>query len=157
MDRVVVIGNSANATRLRTLRVSEVLIDAAPGCGPLMGVFTGLMHTATPLNVFVSCDMPWIEGRLIEQLLTACRGGTAIAAGAHPDDGPQPFPLVCHTAACRTIGALLDAGERALQALLRHPQASVAAVEDPTLWRSFANVNTAADYARLAHEHTLAH
>ena len=121
-----------------------------------MGLYTGLMRTDTPLNLFVPCDMPWIERRLVARLLAAAAGPAAIVAGVHPLDGVQPFPLLCHTSACQIVGALLDRGARSLHALLEQPGARLVKIEEPALWRSFTNVNTLADYASLCDEYTLA-
>lgn len=149
VERLVVIAHPRNAVALRALPVDGVLTDLKPDHGPLMGVYTGLMHTETPLNLFVPCDMPWIEARLIQRLLDACDGHTELIAGLHPLEGPQPFPLVCQTSVCQAVGALLDHGARSLQALLDHPRARLVRIEDPAWWRSFTNVNTLSDYAKL--------
>ena len=152
VQRVVVIGNAHNARRLEALSNAPVLIDLAPDAGPLMGVYTGLMHTETPLSLFVSCDMPWIESRLIERLTAAAGLGTKVIASLHPCEGIQPLPLLCHASARRNVGALLDRGARSLQALLEIPRARLVRIEEPALWRAFTNVNTPADYAKLHDE-----
>ncbi len=149
VDRLVVIGNTRNMAQLRALPIDEALLDVKPDCGPLMGVFTGLMHTQTAVNAFISCDMPFIDGRLIERLAGACHGEAPVVASVHPEEGIQPFPLVCHVKAGRVVGALLNRGQWSLRGLLSQPQASVIRIEQPELWRSFTNVNTLADYARV--------
>lgn len=154
VERVVVIGRASNEQPLGGLPVDEVLVDYRLGQGPLMGIYTGLMHTQTPLNIFVPCDMPWIEERLIKRLLAHRVGGILVVASLHPDEGIQPFPLVCHTDACRTVGTLLDKGERTLQTLFQPPHAQLVRIDEPELWRSFTNVNTQEDYARLQEEKT---
>ena len=156
VEQVVVVASPRNARQLQERLAHTVLTDLVPGCGPLMGVYTGLMHTETALNLFVPCDMPWIEPRLIEDLVRRCQGDTQVVAGLHPLEGACPFPLVCDVAACRTIGALLDQQARSLQALLRTPHAQLVAVQEPGLWQSFTNVNTLSDYAKLHDETTLA-
>jgi molybdopterin-guanine dinucleotide biosynthesis protein A len=42
------------------------LPDEAPfqGCGPLAGIYTGLLHTDTEINLFVACDMPFASRRI---------------------------------------------------------------------------------------------
>lgn len=150
VQQLAVIGNANNTPQLAGLGIETVLTDFTPEGGPLMGIYTGLLHTETLLNVFVSCDMPWLEARLIQRLLAACDGATALVASLHPVEGIQPFPLLCHVRACRTVGALLDQGERSLKALLSRPGAHLVRIEDPQLWRSFTNVNTLADYAQLS-------
>jgi len=150
VERMVIVGNAHNLQRLReTLPADAILTDVQPGYGPLMGIYTGLMHTETPLNLFVPCDMPWIEWHLVELLLSACRGDVEAVASLHPFEEVQPFPLICHVKACRTIGALLDRGERSLQSLLHKPRTQLVKIEEPGLWRSFTNVNTLSDYAKL--------
>ena len=150
VERMIIIGNAHNLQRLReTLPADAVVTDMQPGYGPLMGIYTGLMHTETSWNLFLPCDMPWIDGRLIERLAGACHGDVEVVASLHPMEGIQPFPLLCHVKACRTIGTLLNRREQALQALLRQPGAQLITVDEPELWRSFTNVNTLADYAKL--------
>jgi len=152
VERVVVIGSPKNIAALRALPIDEVLLDLAPGYGPLMGVFTGLMHTPSAANVFVSCDMPYIEGEVIDRLSGACRDEVPMVAGVHPEQGMQPLPLVCHVKACGIVGALLNRGQWSLRGLLSHPSAGLVPIREPELWRAFANVNTLADYAQLCEE-----
>jgi len=150
VGQVFVIGDVHNVRRLRdALPAQTVVTDVQPGYGPLMGIYTGLLHTETSWNLFLPCDMPWIDGRLIGRLAGACHGDGEVIASLHPTEGIQPFPLLCHVKACRTIGTLLNREERALQVLLRQPGARFITVGEPELWRSFTNVNTLADYAKL--------
>jgi len=150
VERVVVISHAHNLQRLtRMLSGDAILTDVQPGYGPLMGVYTGLMHTETSWNLFLPCDMPWIERRLIERLVGACHEEAKVIAARHPAEGIQPFPLLCHVKACRTIGALLDRNERSLQALLHQPHTQWVTIEESDLWRCFTNVNTLIDYAKL--------
>ena len=156
VEQLFVIGNARNTEKLHTflredrLLVDGVLTDLQPDYGPLMGIYTGLMASETSLNLFLPCDMPWVDGRLITQLVNGYREGTETVASLHPLNGRQPFPLLCHTRACRTIGSLLNAGGRSLHALLGQPKTCFMNVEERELWRSFTNVNTIEDYARLS-------
>ena len=155
VDRVMVVGSARNLVQLRRLPVDAVLTDCHADQGPLMGIYTALMQTETPLNLCVPCDMPWIDGRLLERLIDAVHGEAELVASLHPQEGVQPFPLVCHARACRAIGALLDRGERSLQALVLHPKMLLVTIEQSELWPSFTNVNTIADYVKVCDETTL--
>lgn len=156
VEQVVVISSVRNVQPLHQRLVHRVLTDLKPDRGPLMGIYTGLMHTKTALNLFVPCDMPWIERGLVGLLLGCCRGEVEAVASLHPLEGIQPFPLICHVKACRTIGALLDRGEPSLQSLLHKPRTQLVRIEEPDLRRSFMNINTLADYAKLTEEISLA-
>lgn len=143
VDRVVVVGHADNVVRLQSFVAGEVVTDLAPGRGPLMGLYTGLMHSETPLNLFVPCDMPRLDDRLMKRLCLAWHPGVALVAGVEPDGRMQPFPLLCHVGACRAIGALLDRRESALQQLRELPGAELV-----SLGYAFVlpNLNTPEDY-----------
>jgi molybdopterin-guanine dinucleotide biosynthesis protein A len=48
-----------------------VFRDVIPECGPMGGIYTGLLHSATANNIVVSCDIPFITPALISQLVSA--------------------------------------------------------------------------------------
>ncbi|MBI4354310.1 MAG: molybdenum cofactor guanylyltransferase [Candidatus Omnitrophica bacterium] len=182
VERLVVIGNASNSASFRDLKVDAVLTDLKPNFGPLMGLYTGLMHSETPLNLFVPCDMPWVEAQVIERLLNALEPGIDMVASRAPRAGPvdecgaisratppetgalrdrgsdgrvYPFPLLCHLSACRIIGALLDRRALSLYELLHQPGSRLLTISEPELLRGFTNVNTLADYVQLSDELTV--
>ena len=155
VGQIIVIGHPGNVRSLEERLPDRVLTDLQPGHGPLMGIYTGLMQTETALNLFVPCDMPWVESRVIDRLVEQCRGEIRVAASVHPIDGIQPFPLVCRVEACPLVGALLDQREWSLRALVRQPRARLVPVGEPGLWHAFTSVNTVADYAKLNDEAAL--
>ena len=156
VDRICLIANPRNIEDLRVVRADAWITDLAPDRGPLMGVYTGLMWTDTPLNVFVACDMPGIESPLIGRLLSAWRPDLQAVASRGEDGQVYPLPMVCHRRAVRAVGALLDRGEPSLRALMRGPQTQLIDVQDGSQSQSqFTNVNTMADYRRLTDEQPL--
>lgn len=147
VERLYVIGSERNHRLLRGCGADGVLVDLYPDRGPLMGLYTGLMHTHTPLNVFAACDMPWIEPALVYQLLASWSAGVEVVASRGPHNRLCPLPLVCHASLHQAIGALLDQREGALHALLRRPSARVVPLHGPAWDPLFRNVNTAVEYA----------
>lgn len=158
VDHMIVVGHESNARllaeRLDPAVVEAVVTDCSPHEGPLMGVYTGLMHSQSPWNLLVPCDMPWADTELLRRFLTACRRDARVVAARHPQGGIQTFPLACHRSVCRLVGALLDGGQRAVRALLREPCAlllPLAEAECPAV----RSVNTFPDYERLCDELTV--
>ena len=145
VDQVVVVGHADNAARLQPFVAGEVVTDAVPGRGPLMGIYTGLIHSETPLNVFVPCDMPRLDDWLMKRLFLTWRPGLALVVGVEPDGRLQPFPLLCHLSACRGIGALLDRHESSLQQLRALPGAELISLGHSS---ALPNLNTPEDYER---------
>ena len=152
VSRLCVIAHPCNLDAFNDLDVDAILTDIAPSRGPLMGVYTGLMHTATALNVFAACDMPGIEPALIDRLLAAWQPGCEAIAGTGPEGRPYPLPMLCHVSARRTVGALLDARREALHELLSLPTGRAVGLQETECRRWFVNVNTLDDYATLCNE-----
>ena len=151
VERIVVIANTHNAVTFENLPVNAVWTDLAPDRGPLMGLYTGVMRATTDLMVFVPCDMPLVDSRLIEPLVRACGEDPALiaAAGAHHSAGLQPFPLACRVSAGRAIGALLDRRVSSVREFLAHPRVGHVVLDGALGADTFANINTVADYAHL--------
>lgn len=147
---IIVIGSQRNRSRLEELPVEGVLTDLQPDLGPLMGVYTGLMHSETALNLFVPCDMPWIAAAHVQQLLRAWVLGTSAVASRGCDDRVYPLPLLCHHQVTRTVGRLLSERQRSLTALLDAVAAHLVPVQSPELMRSFENLNTPEEYASVS-------
>ncbi len=155
VDQVIIIGHAANAERLSQLDVDAILTDIKPSWGPLMGMYTGLLYSSSSLNLFVPCDMPWVEAQMVDRLLDRLEPGVEAIASRDPSGRVYPFPLLCRLSACRIIGALLDRGTLSLHDFLRQPSARLVTIHEPELLRGFMNINTVAEYEQLSHETAL--
>lgn len=51
-----------------------VIPDEIKGKGPLGGVYTGLTHSKTPLNIVLSCDIPYVNASLLNLLISHSDG-----------------------------------------------------------------------------------
>lgn len=148
--RVTVIGRADIADRLDDLLPDdvEVITDLVPEMGPLMGVYTALMHATHDTVICVPVDMPDLSYALLRTLLDALVPGVDAVAGATPD-GWQPFPLVCRTSASQTVGQLLDGGRGALKDLLHGPTGKIIALTDADLIGCYRNLNTPDDIKKM--------
>ncbi len=54
-------GEAAGANR-------QFLTDLIPSRGPLGGIYTGLAQTRTEFNLFIACDIPFLESRFLTSL-----------------------------------------------------------------------------------------
>jgi molybdopterin-guanine dinucleotide biosynthesis protein A len=149
VESLLVVGHAGNVAALRDLPFGggTIVEDLRPECGPLMGVYTGLMRAETARCIFVPCDMPYVHPHLVDRLVAACGTLADVVGSEVPGDGIQPFPLAIHVRAARAVGAQLDAGRGSLRDLLTGPHGRLLVVDDPLLAQSFANFNTPADLA----------
>jgi molybdenum cofactor guanylyltransferase len=138
--------------RARGLDVA-VFPDELAGRGPLGAVYTGLCHSRTPLSLFLSCDLPFIEARLLEYLaLKAIESGADVTVAETPGQGYQPLAAIYGRRALPAARASLANGQNKMTSfydriklrVLRWPE-----IARLGLRRSiFDNLNTAEEYRR---------
>jgi molybdopterin-guanine dinucleotide biosynthesis protein A len=146
---LLVVGAS---TRDRSLELDGVRLvaDEQPGEGPLAALATALGATAADALVVVGCDLPFLDGRLLERV----RDHAPAAEAVVPRVGGRAQPLHARYARGVRAKALLrlGRGERRLLALL--DDLEVAWLEEPELraldptLRGLTNVNTPEALAR---------
>ena len=123
--------------------------DALPGHRSLAGIYTGVLHTGGPAFV-CGCDMPFLNPALIRHLGALAEGMDVVI----PRHGGEYEPLhAVYTPAClEPLRRCAARGDRNT-GFLGEVRTRVVEVEelrrfDPEL-RSFVNVNTPEEYARL--------
>ncbi|MES2395543.1 MAG: molybdenum cofactor guanylyltransferase [Bacteroidota bacterium] len=65
VNEVMIIANNDNYNNLGY----KVIKDKIKDCGPLGGIYTGLMNSKTENNIVVSCDIPFINRDLIKYII----------------------------------------------------------------------------------------
>lgn len=65
VNEVLIIANNDNYNNLGY----KVIKDTIKDCGPLGGIYTGLMNSQTENNIVVSCDIPFINSDLIKYII----------------------------------------------------------------------------------------
>jgi molybdenum cofactor guanylyltransferase len=129
-----------------------VLRDPVAGAGPIAALAAALAWAAGQPLFALACDMPLIEGRVVDLVMARSRG--ADLAVPFADGRVQPL-FACYGARCRAVvDAALAGGDRRLVSLPDAARASGLTVEeiaeseirtlDPEL-RSFANINEPSD------------
>lgn len=126
---------------------NPVLYDLMPGSGSLGGIYTGLVKSPTYFNFFLSCDMPFIEKKFIEKMISENRNFDILI----PRDGRnfQPLHAIYSKACLPQIRELLAAGN--LKIIDLFSKVNVRYIEKSE-WekydkkkRMFLNINTMED------------
>ena len=140
-------------------RVAEILVssprdlagyrtvrDAVADVGPLAGIAAGLAACRTPWLVVVAGDMPYITGRLIDQLLGGLGDSVAPSDAVGIRRGRLAEPLVCvlHVRVLPVVVERIAAGRYKASGLLTDEGLAVRWIEDadPAALR---NVNSPED------------
>ena len=113
-DDVVVVGRSEWSSDLGAVRS---VADETPGLGPLGGLYTGLGLVTEERALAVGCDMPFITGEVLRELLS--RDGESDATVARMAGRAQPLLAVYDRRIRPVVGRLLASEDRSLMKLLR--------------------------------------
>ncbi len=150
VEEVILVGADPRPEAGRAVRV---VADRHPGTGPLGGLQAALTEASTPWCLVVACDMPLLNGAVLERLLARIQQTTAAAVIPHVSGFPQPL-LAGYS--CHCLGAierLIQHGQLKMVDLFQEVQvdwmpAGDICVTEGSLW-SFFNVNTPEQF-RLA-------
>ena len=130
-----------------------VVPDRIASRGPLGGILTGLHHTRSEFNLFLSCDLPFMPARFLRYLAArALESQADVTLAEAPRDGLQPLAAIYRRRARTAIRASLQAGHNKVTSFFGRIQVQV--LPWPELARAgfqlviFDNLNTPEDYER---------
>jgi molybdopterin-guanine dinucleotide biosynthesis protein A len=133
-----------------------VLPDRYPGRGPLAALCTGLESSPYEWNVFLACDLPFLEPRFLDFLLGLALGSDFEAVVPQPDAGWQPLCAAYHR---RCLPVMQQSLERANAGIVDAlPSLRVDALGPDTLGefstclQMFKNVNTPEEWEEVQRE-----
>lgn len=156
---VLLVESEEHAERLLraiTAPLPEVLLDRAPGAGPLSSFAAALETAREPALLLLAVDMPLIRSAVLAALYAAWQHAESGIVTPLIGGMAQPMPACYDTRLAPEAARLLAAGRRDLRALLdipgarvhRLPEADLLAL-DPDL-RSFTGANTPEEWVALS-------
>jgi molybdopterin-guanine dinucleotide biosynthesis protein A len=128
----------------------RVVLDAFPGRGPLVGIFTGLLNSRSENNLAVACDMPFLNSGLLRHMTEISHGWDAVVPRLGSDI--EPLHAIYSNRCLPEVRKLLDEGTYSVSELLkrikvRYVDAPEIDIFDPQ-HLSFFNINTEEDLKR---------
>ena len=124
--------------------------DEQPGCGPLMGVYSGLKASSHEINFVTACDMPHINPQLAKLMINSAPQADVVISRLN--GYRDPLPAVYHQRVMPFIKKCLDSQCRKMVSFFElvrvHeiPEQQLLAL-DPQLL-SYININTPHDLDR---------
>jgi len=156
-DQVCIVTNDEYRERIEKIvnlsRYSTVstVVDLVPSCGPLGGIYTGLISISTSYAFFLAADQPFFSIPLIRYLSEQLDSYDAVVPKTNK--GFEPL-FTLYTQRCLSmIKKMLDERVFQVSQLFEMINANVIPAEiikryDPGM-KSFINVNTETDYRLL--------
>jgi len=128
-----------------------VFADEFAGQGPLAGLYTGLLRTHTEYNLFLSCDLPFMEVRFLRYLSArALEGEADVTVPESRERGFHPLCAVYRRRALWAVRASLQAGENKVSSFFWRVRCQVVTTREIVRagfgLRIFSNMNTPHDY-----------
>ncbi len=146
-DIIVVIGSRQHLPQFTDYPKLRIVTDAYAGKGPLVGIYTGLLASASSYNLVVACDMPFLNLDLLGYMLKISDGFDMVI----PRVGSlvEPLHAVYSKGCISAIEQLLKEGNYTTDRLpdlvkVRYVEAGEIDRFDPE-HLSFFNINTKAD------------
>ena len=130
--------------------MTRIVADIYPGKGPLGGIYTGLVASASSHAIVVSCDMPFLNTALLEYM--AQLSSTFDVAVPRTGKGIERLCAVYSKNCLVPIHSLLERNELRVSELFN--MVKMKYVEESEINRfdpkhlSFFNINTQADLAK---------
>ncbi len=95
---------------------AEIFTDLVPGCGPLGGIFTGLVFSTHPHSFVTACDMPFLNRDLIQYLISLKDDYDVVMPQS--ESGYETMHAVYSRQCLKVIKASLDEGELKVDRIL---------------------------------------
>jgi molybdopterin-guanine dinucleotide biosynthesis protein A len=129
----------------------EVWPDEMPVNAPMIGILTCLKRSESEWNLVVSCDMPLVDNRLFELLLTCCID-TDLVIPVHDENRMEPLCGVYNKRVVPLLERLIQVEDYSLMHLIREAKSRLVAIgpgHDFYKPDMFLNVNTSDDFKLL--------
>lgn len=116
--QVVVAREEDRELAARLVAGATVTLDARPDAGPAAGLEAALTHARHDLVVVLATDHPRLSTDVLGLLVASARSSDAGAVALEGPRGVEPFLAVYRRDVLPQVSALLDAGERRMQAVV---------------------------------------
>jgi molybdopterin-guanine dinucleotide biosynthesis protein A len=148
-DELIIISNRPNQYKHLAI---PTYADLIPDKGPLGGLYTALYRSSRPSVLIVACDMPWLNRRLLNYMISIRMQADAIVP--RWTDHPEPLHAIYSKDCLTAIEGRLFGGELKMVSFyddikVHYIEKTKIAHFDPD-GRSFANINTPKDLQRAS-------
>jgi molybdopterin-guanine dinucleotide biosynthesis protein A len=145
-NRVTIVGDPS---KFANYEAGSVIADIFPGCGPLAGIHSALVHSVAELNLMLAVDMPFVTAELLSFLFAVAEKNAAVVTVPRVNDGLQPLSAVYRRDFAAAAERALRAGNYKIDALFSSVSTHVIEAAEMAAAgfsaRNFFNVNTPQD------------
>lgn len=126
---------------------ARMVADEVPGQGPLRAIASALAISRNDLNFVMACDIPWLNQRLLLNLLREAHGCDCVIPVTN-EGHYEPLFAIYRKSALPGIRRALEDGERRVVAVFDYCRVRTVYVPSAD---AIANINTMDDYRKSIH------
>ncbi|KPJ60996.1 MAG: hypothetical protein AMJ42_01275 [Deltaproteobacteria bacterium DG_8] len=129
----------------------EIIVDLIPKSGSLIGIYTGLFYSSYAHSFVTACDMPFLNRKLIEYMITISRHYDVVIP--HLPDGYHPLHALYSKRCMKFIEELIREDNLKIidffnKVKVREVTSDEMNSLDPTM-NAFLNINTLEDLEKV--------
>ena len=114
-DSITIISNTSNYNYLGY----PILEDLIKNKGPLAGIYTGLKHSSSQKNLFVSCDIPLLNNAVINYLISHADYSSDASVLIH-NNNIEPLCGIYNKKITETLKSLIEEDKLSVISALQH-------------------------------------
>ncbi len=119
--------------------------------GPLAALYTGLVYSKNPDACVLTCDMPFVDDFILNELAEFWEVGYDAICIEEPEGNYQPFPGIYRRSCRGIIKSLIDRGENAMKCFLQITSVKSLILEKEKI-EILTNMNCLEDYYQVLKE-----
>lgn len=128
----------------------KIVPDIYPDCGPMGGLYSGLLTTKSEYNLVVPCDVPFITKELYIQLLEYINNGTMAVIPSIKNE-IQPLCGIYSIRCIPLLKSLLLQNKYKMLRAVQEMDAHIVPIKNNS--EIFSNINTQGELLKLSHKH----
>ncbi len=148
-DELIIIANNGSYNYLGL----KVCNDLKKDIGPMGGIYTGLTHSSSEINIVVACDMPGITRPFLNFLIREFQSGNYEAIVPAYKRELQPMSAAYNKSILPLVNEFIEKKKYSMKDVIRNCQHKIITIEDHPEFLGedlFRNVNTEKDYKLLS-------
>ncbi|NOY51138.1 MAG: molybdenum cofactor guanylyltransferase [Chlorobi bacterium] len=125
----------------------QIIEDEIIGVGPMGGVLSCLKHAKNEINIFLSCDTPYIDSSFIGFLIKNIDKNFDALVPVHPNNKAEPLCAYYNSSLINVLCAFIDKGDYKLMNFLGSIKMKKLDLSDWEYYNpgTFSNLNSPGD------------
>lgn len=138
VDNIIIVANSDHYGQFGCKVYPDIFVNR----GPMGGIYTGLLHSTTYKNLILSCDMPFVTGKLLSYIISQS-DNSQITIPLH-NAKTEPLCAVYHKNCSKTFLELLEKNQLKMQDALKCFNTKTIELSGLSIFteKVFTNINT---------------